>query len=82
MEKIMAKLMKSTIHLMAEKWPSPFVARNEVERFSGGILTSKYMANLDSAGKGPQGRIRVGRKVAYRVDILIEWLQSRTTALD
>jgi hypothetical protein len=78
----MAKLVTPTFHLMAEKWPSLFVARSEVKRFSGGILTGKYLANLDCAGKGPPGRIRVGRKVAYRVDSLVEWLQSRSTALD
>ena len=60
---------KHTVNLttMAERWPSPYVARSEVKRFSGGILNPKYMANLDCRGEGPTGRIRVGRKVAYPV---------------
>ncbi len=64
---------------MAERWPSSMVARTEIERFTGGIISEKYLANLDSQGKGPEGRIRVGRKIAYPVDRLIEWLASRAT---
>jgi hypothetical protein len=69
----------STLSLsdLADKWPSPYVARNEVGKFSGGILTPKYLANLDSAGKGPAGRIRVGRKIAYPTTSLVRWLESR-----
>ena len=69
------------LSVLAERWPSPFVARSEVGRFSGGMLTSKYLANLDSAGKGPSGRIRIGRKVAYPIDKLIEWMEQRAKAL-
>lgn len=65
---------------LKKSWPSPFVARQEVRTFSGGILTDKYLANLDSQGLGPPGRIKVGRKVAYPVDALIRWLESRSTA--
>ena len=55
--------MKKEISLntLAENWPSPYVAREEIERFTGGIITCKYIANLDCAGQGPRGRIRVGR---------------------
>ena len=62
---------------MAAKWPSAYVARSEIDRFSGGILKPSYLANLDCLGKGPAGRIRIGRKVAYPVDKLVEWLESR-----
>ena len=65
-----------------EKWPSPLVARPEVSRFSGGILNSKTMANHDSNGTGPAGRVKIGRKVAYPVDSLIAWLESRATRLN
>jgi hypothetical protein len=33
------------------------------------------MRNLDSQGKGPKIRIRSGRKIAYDVDSLVEWLR-------
>jgi hypothetical protein len=73
---------KPDLSTLAERWPSPLIARAEVERFTGGLITSKYLANLDSQqGKGPAGRIRIGRKVCYRVDALISWLESRAETL-
>ena len=66
---------------LADKWPSTLVARSEVGRFSGGILNPKYLANLDSLGQGPRGRIRIGRKVAYPVDTLIAFLEERAQCL-
>jgi len=65
-----------------EKWPSPLVARSEVSRFSGGVLNSKTCANHDSNGTGPAGRVKIGRKVAYPIDSLIAWLESRATRLN
>ena len=65
---------------LRKSWPSPFVARQEIKNFSGGITSAKYIANLDSQGLGPPGRIKIGRKVAYPIDNLIEWLESRSTA--
>lgn len=63
---------------MIDKWPSPIVARTEIETFTGGLMTEKYQANLDSAGKGPGGRIRCGRKIGYPVKNYIEWLSARS----
>ena len=76
------KSVKPNLSELATKWPSAFVSRTEISHFSGGILSEKYLANLDSQGAGPPGRIRCGRKVAYRVDKLVEWLEHRTAALD
>lgn len=66
---------------MAEKWPSAFVARTEVPAFTGGLMSEKYQANLDSLGKGPDGAIRVGRKIAYPVKNYVEWLEGRTVSI-
>jgi len=74
----MTKLNTPSFQLMADQWPSPFVARQEVERFTGGIVNPKYIANLDSQGKGPEDRIRVGRKIAYPVASFIAWLEERS----
>ena len=52
---------------MIDNWKSPIVARTEIEVFTGGLMTEKYQANLDSAGLGPKGRIRCGRKIGYSV---------------
>ena len=71
-----------SLKTLADNWPSPYVAREEIGRFSGGILSTKYIANLDSQGKGPRGRIRCGRKIAYPTSSIVEFLESRSSALD
>ena len=67
--------MNNLSHLAA-KWPSSIVSRRKVSDFSGGILSEKYLANLDSLGEGPP-RIKIGRQVAYPVSTLITWLENR-----
>lgn len=64
---------------MKQNWPSPVVVRQQrhLDRFAGGLLNAGTLANHDSAGTGPKGRIRCGRKVAYPVDSLIEWMRER-----
>jgi len=66
---------------LCDRWDSSIVSRGQIEKFTGGAITSKHIANLDSLGEGPEGRMRVGRKVVYRVDKFIEWLESRTQEL-
>jgi hypothetical protein len=66
------------LSILAARWPSPLVAREKVSEFSGGIVTPKTLANLDSIGEGPKGRIICGRKIAYPVDQLVTWLESRS----
>jgi len=72
------KHSKLDLSVLAENWTSPFVVRSDVALFSGGILQPKHLANLDSQGKGPPRRIRIGRKVAYPVDSLLRWLEDRS----
>jgi hypothetical protein len=67
---------------MKEKWKSSIVARSDSDKFTGGSLAPGYMANLDSKGLGPPGRFRVGRKVCYRVDLFIKWLESRSKTVE
>lgn len=74
-------MKESNFMSMAEKWPSSMVSRSEIKKFTGGIMSEKYIANLDSAGLGPAGRVRVGRKVAYPVAELIAWLEARSSAI-
>ena len=66
---------------MLAGWPSALVARTEVETFSGGLMSEKYQSNLDSAGLGPKGRIRIGRKIAYPVKPYVAWLAARSSAV-
>ena len=71
--------MERAFEEMATRWPSGVVARCEISKFTGGAISEKYAANLDCAGKGPKGRIRIGRKVVYPVAEVIRWLESRAT---
>ena len=70
--------MKDIFQEMADKWPAEVVARTEIERFTGGFMSGKYMANLDSSGLGPV-RLKNGRKVLYPVRDLVRWLRERST---
>ena len=65
--------------VLVDNWPSPLIARNQkqLDKFSGGLLNARTLANADSLGIGPKGRVKVGRKVAYPTNSLAEWLASR-----
>ncbi|MCI5158165.1 MAG: hypothetical protein D3906_06930 [Candidatus Electrothrix sp. AUS1_2] len=63
----------------AGSWHAPFVERQQVNKFSGGLLDPRTMANHDSAGTGPAGRIKIGRKVIYPVQDLITWLEGKAS---
>ena len=67
---------------MAKAWGCPFVAREELEKFTGGLLSPRYAANLDSAKKGIEGRIRVGRKIAYHTMEVVKFLEQRAQFVD
>ena len=73
--------MNQAIKELVGRWPSSLVARSEVRKFSGGILTGRTLANMDSMGTGPPGAFRIGGKVAYPADRLAEWLDSRAWPL-
>lgn len=66
---------------LKEKWSSTLVARGAVAKFSGGVLNSKTLANRDADGTGPTERIRIGRKIAYPVDALIEWMKENSNLI-
>jgi len=71
--------MNTSFSILAERWPSAWVSRTKIKEFTGGTVSEKYLANLDSAGKGPAGRVRIGRKIAYPVAEVVRWLESRAT---
>ncbi|MEA2082830.1 MAG: hypothetical protein U9O82_01025 [Thermodesulfobacteriota bacterium] len=66
----------SDLQFLKKNWPSAIVSRTAIYEFSGGIFSEKYLANLDSIGKGPK-RGRIGRKVFYKVDDLVAWMELR-----
>ena len=57
------------------------VARSQMPTFTCGVYSSKYLANLDSAGLGPEDRQQCGRQIIYPFQTLIPWLESRTKTL-
>jgi hypothetical protein len=69
---------KDIFQQMVDRWESAVVARTQIEKFSGGMMSAKYMANLDSMGIGCPGKIHCGRKVAYSTQSLGDWLRARS----
>lgn len=70
--------MNDIFEEMANTWGSAVVARTEIDRFTGGMISGKYLANLDSDGTGPV-RVKVGRKVGYPTRSLVQWLRDRSS---
>jgi hypothetical protein len=52
----------------------PAVAREEVRKLLGGMVSPHTVKFYDLKGKGPAGAYRVGRKVVYLTRSLLEWL--------
>ena len=59
--------------------PSGYILRTNLSEKTGGLLHGRTMANLDSLGVGIPGKISIGRKVAYPVLSVVEYLQSKVT---
>lgn len=62
---------------LKEKWPSPFVRRVDLEKFSCGLIKCSSMRTLDCEGTGIKGKMTINSKVAYPVDEVIAWLKNR-----
>lgn len=66
---------------LKDKWPSTIVCRDQVKEFTGGLITSGTMANLDSRGEGPPLFYMGNKKVGYLVDRFIPWLERRVSSV-
>ena len=64
---------KEVVDAMLDKLP-PVIARHQVDRFLGGLVSPFTVKNADLAGTGPEVAWRVGNKVAYKTDSLVGWL--------
>jgi len=53
------------------------ITRKKLQELTGGLVSEKTLANLDSEGCGIQPRMRIGGKIAYPKDAAIAWLKSR-----
>lgn len=76
-KKLNQETAKEIIRQLSQKWPSSFVARSEISKFSGGLISPGTAANKDSAGIGIPGAFRIGRQIAYPVSSAIDYLISR-----
>ena len=52
------------------------MTRKDVGIYLRNIISPRYLANLDGKGLGPK-KTYIGKKVAYRREDFIAWLQSR-----
>lgn len=52
----------------------PFIARADVERHLGGMVSGKTLSNADARGEGPEVAYAVGRKIVYSREALLSWL--------
>lgn len=55
----------------------PILSRHMAEVHTGGLVNARTLANHDSLGIGPKVRLKIGRKVGYTRESLVEYLQSR-----
>ena len=53
------------------------LTRKKLHELTGGLVSEKSLANMDSLGEGIQPRLRVGGKVAYPKEAAIVWLKNR-----
>ena len=73
---------KSVLSGLADRWPSPIVARNQIGEFTNGLISERHIANLDSMGKGPRGRFKIGGRVCYTVESVIRFLEERSKTVE
>lgn len=55
----------------------PFIARQEIHWFLGGIIERNTLAKADSDGRGPRGAVRISGRVVYPTAELLDWLCDR-----
>lgn len=53
--------------------------RKRVFELTGGLLSAKVMANLDSQGKGPSIKVSIGKHINYQRENFVGWLKSRAS---
>jgi len=77
-EAMIEKEKEEVIRELEEKLPR-FVFRDNklIAEYTG--LSTKYLANLDQWGKGPKRRVKIGKKIAYPRQELIEFIVNRIT---
>lgn len=60
-----------------DRWPSTVIARDQTDKFTGGLVNPRTVANHDSQGIGPKEPISIGRRRGYTVSSFAEYIASR-----
>jgi hypothetical protein len=74
--------LEQLLRELEQNWGSPFIARLDVGRATGGAIHHRTMANYDCEGRGPQGRFLLNGKVVYPLRQFVQWLRTRMRASD
>jgi hypothetical protein len=53
----------------------PVFSREEASKLLGGLISANSLRNLDCQHKGPDTKVRIGKKVLYERDSFINWLK-------
>lgn len=62
---------------LLETMPPVFV-RQKVRDLTGGMIDGRTMANLDSLGLGPDGKVKMGKgKAGYIREPFVDWFLNR-----
>ncbi len=69
------EIIQKAITDIESRWKSGIVARSQVAEITGGALSPKSLANMDSQGIGPSEKFMVGRQVCYPLLAFLKWLE-------
>jgi hypothetical protein len=53
------------------------LTRQKINELTGGLISAKTLANLDSENDGIRPRLRIGGKVAYPREAVVAFLKNR-----
>ncbi len=69
--------IKIDFTLLRQMNPLGFILRENIGKQTGGILNPRTEANADAIGTGCPGRIKIGRRVAYPLNELESYINSK-----
>lgn len=74
-------MLKPLLETLNKSLP-PIIARTEVGKLTGNLISPRTLANLDCLGKGPMGRFKFKTKVAYEKQAFLVWFAAYLTEAD
>jgi hypothetical protein len=74
------KTLQDLEKVLTEKFPAG-IPRPQLGKATGNLLHPRTQANLDCTGTGIKGRYRVGRLIVYPVAGVVDFLRTKTEAV-